>query len=214
MLYLVIREDQWDHIYILKIRDEKSQHPINPLLFNELKIKDYYRPKIIKLAIYPVDKHSMINGVNDTLYLNLSGWGLEHKIATNDNIKISGSVSFGISTYDLMNDIPNKNGVFSVVLYHDTISIFDLEMNRLSFSTTRYINSLIDYSNYKKSKTRIIRTQIDTNNKLTNYKSVINNGIIVFDDTLSHSMKYVVKDAYGNVSELSFSILGEINNCK
>jgi len=28
-----------------EIRNELSQHPINPLLFEDIKIKDYYRPK-------------------------------------------------------------------------------------------------------------------------------------------------------------------------
>ncbi len=191
-----------------EIRDERTQHPLNPLLFSSIKVKDYYRPKITKLAIYPVDKNAKINGANDTVYYELSGWGVEHKITGNPKITVSGRVSFGISTYDLMNDVSNKNGVFSTKLYYDSLLMYDLNMSSLSFKTTRFVNSLIDYSYYKKTKTRIVRTQIDTNNILDNYQSIINNGIIEFNDTLFHKMRYEVRDAYNNVAELSFKVKG------
>ena len=197
-----------------EIREEKSQHPVNPLLFSTIKTKDYYRPKITKLAIYPVDDNSTINGEHDTIYLEIEGWGTEHKLKGNPEIIVSGRISFGISTYDLMNDIPNKNGVFDIKLFHDTTLVFDLNMNKLSFNTTRYINSLIDYSYYKKTKTRIVRTQVDTNNLLNNYVTVQDNGIIDFSDTLVHSMTFEVKDAYNNISKLRFKIVGGINDSK
>ncbi len=79
-------------------------------------------------------------------------------------------------------------------------------MNELSFNTTRYINSLIDYNYYKISKSRIIRTEIDTNNLLEAYVSVQNNGIIIFNDTLTHNMTFEIRDVYSNTSKLSFTI--------
>ncbi len=195
-----------------EIRDVATQHPLNPLLFSSIKVKDYFRPKITRLVIYPVDLNSSINGLNDTLFLDISGWGADHKISNLDEIKISGKVSFGISTYDLMNEIPNKNGVFSTKLIHDTNTVFELEMKRLSFNTTRYINSLVDYGYYKTSKTRVVRTQVDTNNMLNNYSTVINNGIIEINDTLNHHFIFEVKDAYSNLAQLSFDVMGSLNN--
>jgi hypothetical protein len=191
-----------------EIRDLRSQNPLNPLLFNSIKINDYYRPKIKLLAIYPVNKSSIIDGKNDTVYFDISGWGENHKLKDNPTIKVSGSISFGIATYDLMNDIPNKNGVYSGKVYVDDNKVFDIKMDRLSFKTGRYINSLIDYSYYKKSKTRLIRTQVDTNNMFKNYVNVINNGIITIDDTLSHNIRFEISDAYDNFSSLNFSLVG------
>ncbi len=191
-----------------EIRDLRSQNPLNPLLFNTIKINDYYRPKIKLLAIYPVDKFSTINGKNDTVYFDISGWGENHRLRNNPTINISGSISFGIATYDLMNDIPNKNGVYSNKVYVDNNKVFDIKMDRLSFKTGRYINSLIDYSYYKKSKTRLIRTQVDTNNMFKNYVNVINNGIITIDDTLSHNIRFEIRDAYDNLASLEFDVIG------
>lgn len=194
-----------------EIREEKSQHPLNPLLFKSIIVKDYYRPKISKLVIYPVDSNSTINGLRDTAFFEIAGWGIEHRIKENPEIKVSGRISFGISTHDLMNKIPNKNGVYSTKLFHDTSLVFELNMNRLSFNTTRYINSLIDYSYFIKTKRRVVRTEVDTNNLLNNYITVKNNGIIDFNDTLTHIMAFEVADAYDNKSMLSFTVKSLVN---
>ncbi|MFK5855059.1 MAG: M23 family metallopeptidase [Bacteroidota bacterium] len=189
-----------------EIREEKSQFPVNPLLNKNIKIKDFYRPSISKLVIYPVDNSSTINGKHDTLFLEIAGWGLEHRIKEAQNITVSGRISFGIGTIDRMNDVSNKNGVFSTKLYYDSSLVFSLNMNMLSFNTTRYINSLIDYSYFVKSKKRIIRTEIDTNNLFNNYNTIVNNGLINFTDTTVHYLSYEVEDAYGNISKLNFKV--------
>jgi len=196
---------QGPHLHF-EIREEKSQHPVNPLLNKNIKIKDFYRPSISRLAIYPVDYSSTINGKHDTLYLDIAGWGLEHRIKNNTEIVVSGRISFGISTIDRMNDISNKNGVYSIKLFHDSILFFHMNMSELSFNTTQYNNSVIDYSYYKKTKKRIVSTQIDTNNIFNNYKLVKNNGIINFNDSLTHILTYEVKDAYDNTAILNFKI--------
>ena len=189
-----------------EIRKEATQHPVNPLLFSSIAVEDYTRPKILELAVYPVDKQSGINGSNDTAFFSVGGWGEEHYLNSKKDITVSGRVSFGIRTYDVMNDVSNKNGVYTIDLFMDTVRVFGFVADELSFATTRYINSLIDYSYFKKRKRRLVRTQIDTNNRLFNYRDVLSNGIFSFTDTLVHDMKYVVKDAYGNTSVLKFSV--------
>ena len=189
-----------------EIRDEATQFPINPLLFESIKVKDFTRPTISGIAIYPIGANSSVNGSYDTLFLGVEGWGEKHRIAGNTKIKVNGSIAFGISTYDKMNEINNKNGVYKIVLELDSAEVFGVEMNKLSFSTTRYINSLIDYGHYKEKGSRYIRTQIDTNNRLFIYRGVVSNGIYNFDDTLKHNLEFVVKDAYGNKSTLKFDV--------
>ncbi len=189
-----------------EIREEASQHPVNPLLFESIAVKDFYRPKILGLAIYPVDDNASINGKNDTVFYSVGGWGEDHYLQGKPEIELSGKVSFGVRAYDPMNDIANKNGVYTIDFYEDTIQIFGLEMNKISFATTRYLNSLIDYGHFKKAKSRLVRTQIDTNNRLFNYRDVLENGIIQFSDNAVHQMKYVIKDLYGNTSVLKFKV--------
>ncbi len=189
-----------------EIRDEATQHPLNPLLFSAIKVKDFYRPKILEMAVYPVDSNSFINGEQDTLFLEVNGWGEQHRLKHQSPIFILGRVSFGIRTYDVMNDLPNKNGVFEVKLMSDSSQIFGLKQNKLSFATTRYINSLVDYGTFIKTKKRFIRTQIDTNNMLFNYQQVANNGIFQLKDSLNHNFTWLISDAYGNLSKLPFEV--------
>ena len=195
-----------------EIRELESQYPVNPLFNKNIKIKDYYRPKITKLAIYPVDDSSFINGKQDTLYLDIEGWGLKHRIKDNEKISASGNISFAISTIDLMNDISNKNGVYSIKFLEDTLNLFQIDMEKLSFSTTRYINSIIDYSYFMQNKKRLVKTQVDTNNNYNFYKKVVNNGILNINDTLTHNLTYEITDVYGNISNLKFDITGEITD--
>lgn len=195
-----------------EIREEDSQFPVNPLFFKGIDVKDFYRPKITYLAIYPVDNNTLINGKNDTLVYPVEGWGQIHRLVGNPPIEVSGRVSFGLASYDLMNEIANHNGIFNIELLLDTSVIFSLSMEKISFGTTRYINSLIDYPYYKLEKQRLIRSQIDTNNLLFNYENVVNNGIVDFNDSLMHPLTYSVKDVYGNISSLPFKIQSVIGD--
>lgn len=192
-----------------EIREEANQQPVNPLLFKSLKIKDFTRPKITEIAIYPVNENSLINGKHDTAFYTVSGWGEEHYLINQPKIEVSGRISFGISAHDLMNEIPNKNGVYTIEMMVDTVQVFGLRMDQLSFSTTRYINSLIDYGYYKRMKRRLVRTEVDTNNLLKVYQNVTTNGIVDFNDSLEHRIVFNVSDAYGNLAKLSFDLVSD-----
>ena len=189
-----------------EIRGGKAQYPINPLLFGSIKVTDNLTPKIVQLAIYPVFPGSRINSKPDTLVLPVAGHGKTCYLKNNPVIHVQGEVSFGLRTYDVMNGTHNKNGIYSLKLYEDTTLVYALKMDKLSFSTGRYVNSLIDYNYYEKTGKRLVRTQLDTNNRLGNYRKVLGHGIFVFHDTLPHHFRYVVSDAYGNTAALKFTV--------
>ena len=197
-----------------EIRDSKSQNPLNPLLFKGIRIKDVQAPKLVQLVIYPVNHFSTINGKRDTAFYWIAGKGMHCFIKGNPLIKVAGPVSFGIRTYDVMGGRPNHNGIYQIELFEDARRVFDITFNRFSFQTTRYVNSLIDYNYFQKKGKRIVRTQVDTNNRLPVYKKVQNRGIFPFRDTLVHHFEFRVKDAYGNASKVPFRIqwLGNVAN--
>ena len=190
-----------------EIRDAGNQHPMNPLLFNSIKIKDHAKPRIIELAVYPVGEESVINDMADTLFVPVQGgsgkYGLKESL-----IKVHGKVSFGLRAYDRMDETRNKNGIYREQLYIDSSLVFDVEMKELSFYTARYINSLVDYHYYQKKKRRLIRSELDTNNQLAIYRTVLENGVFDFEDTVPHKVQYLVKDAYGNSSVFTFEVQG------
>jgi hypothetical protein len=191
-----------------EIRDAGNQHPLNPLLYKSIKIKDRTKPVIAELAVYPVGNSSVVNNGTDTLFLPVVRKGNTYSLKNDQAINVSGKIAFGLRAYDKMDEINNKNGIYEEKLYLDSVLVFDIQMKELSFYTTRYINSLIDYNYYQKKKRRLIRTELDTNNQLTIYRTIKNNGVFNFDDTLSHQLEYMVKDAYGNSSRFMFLVKG------
>lgn len=189
-----------------EIREEATQFPINPLFFNSIHVKDEISPRIEELGIYPLNEQTLINGKNDTAYFTVEKRGGKYGLSSKKKISISGEFSLGIRTYDQMNNISNKNGIYQIELSLDNEEVYVLEMDRLSFSTVRYINSLIDYNYYKTKKRRLIRTQIDTNNRIFNYRDVKNNGIFSFSDSLIHNFEWKVSDSYHNSALFDFEV--------
>ena len=191
-----------------EIRDAANQHPLNPLLFKSLKISDDKSPVVAQLVIYPVGDSSCINGLHDTSFFKVMAYKGRYGLKADSAIKVHGKVAFGLRAYDRMDKTHNKNGVFSEQLSIDSVAVFEIKMDELSFYTSRYINSLIDYRYFMENKRRVVRTQLDTNNRLAIYRIVKNNGIFAFDDTLTHHLEYVVSDAYGNKSRFAFRVKG------
>ncbi|MCF8364884.1 MAG: M23 family metallopeptidase [Bacteroidales bacterium] len=188
-----------------EIRKTAGQIPVNPLLF-DFHVKDFIRPKVIGLKIFPANEYSLINGKNEISSPPLAGWGPEYRIKSGDTLSLSGEFYFGLNTYDQLNDSDNKNGVFSIAFYIDSNLVFSQAMDEFNFSESRFVNSLIDYSGFINQQTRYQKTYIQPNNRLSIYDHVEGNGIFSFLDGDFHTLKYVVKDASGNESILTFTI--------
>lgn len=191
-----------------EIRDGRTQETLNPLKFG-LKIKDFVRPNIFRLAVYPEDESARISAKNTPLILPVEGWGEQHRVNENQPISAWGELSFGISTHDTHNDTPNKNGVYSIEMLVDEVKVFSYTANRFAFDESRYINSMIDYGFFIRNKSRIIRTKIDPFNKLRMYGDMESKGSFVVDEERTYKAEFIVTDYHGNISKLPFTIQGK-----
>ena len=131
-----------------EIRETKNQQPINPLQFG-FKVKDDIPPKLLKLKIYAFDT-TLIDGYNSNKTYDL--FQKEGEYFINEIPEISGPFAMGIYTYDQSNGSYNKNGVYNINLFVDTIKYYEFKADKLNFNTTRYINAHIDY--YEKKQTK------------------------------------------------------------
>jgi len=188
-----------------EIRETIDQVPVNPLLL-EFPVKDFIRPKIGRLMIYPYGNFSLIDGQNKPLEQKLAGWGPDYRLKNNDTIQVSGNIYLGIETHDVLNAAKNKNGVYSIQVFIDSVEVYAHKLEKFSFTESKYINSLIDYNYYSENKKRIQKTYVEPANQLSIYSEVFNNGIFEFIDNDIHMITYVVKDIYENESVLKFSI--------
>jgi len=178
-----------------EIRDERTQEPINPLLFG-IQVKDFIRPTIQSVRVYPEAKKPFS--------LELAGWGENYRLKAGDTIGLPKRFYLGINTIDKQNDTKNNNGVFEVDLFLDSVQVYGNRQERLNFSTGRYINAFIDYAYYYTFKRRYQKAYVGEQNKLDIYTKVKNKGWINLSDDAIHKIRYQVKDANGNVSVLSF----------
>lgn len=178
-----------------EIRYTDTQEPVNPLFFG-LKIKDNIKPCIKGLAIYPLE-NSIVNGSTFPFYT----YTIE-----NLQFEVAGNIAFGINVFDQADGSNNKNGPYSIELFADEKLIFSITSYKYSYSETRYVNSLIDYSYFINNKERFIRTEIDEFNKLSVYD--VKDGSVAVNQGDTLKMKYVVKDYNNNVSILPFTLIG------
>ncbi len=198
-----------------EVREAKSEYPVNPLLFRGIHVVDHRHPKIYRLAIYSKNSGNCEKNILDTTIYLVSGTGKNCYIRNHPVIKVSSPFSLGLQSDDGMDHISNRDGDYSLKLYKDGKLVWGIEMNKISFYTSRYINSLIDYNYYEKTKRHLIRTEVDTNNRVPNYFSVQNDGIFHLRDKKVHHFKYEVADIYGNTAIFKFSVqAAPIKNCK
>jgi len=186
-----------------EIRDAATQETINPLLFG-LIVKDMIPPKINSIRIYPYGENSLANFSDNPLSIEVSGSDGRYFTKTKDTVKVTGNIIFGIEAFDYLDGSELKTGVTTIELRVDSIKYFSQTLDRFAFAETRYVNSIIDYPFFLRLGKKIQRSFVAPNNKMSIYTGLIHKGVVNFVDSKPHKVQYIVKDVYGNRSELAF----------
>ena len=189
-----------------EIRDN-AERPINPMLFG-IDVKDTRKPIISSVYAYPIGANSHVNGSNKKQKLRIipqkNG---DYKI---EDLNAFGTIGFAIATIDKQDLAANKNGVYNISTYYNGVQNLEINFKRFSFSETKHLNRLIDYSHFKENKERLQKLFIEENNPLSMYDNIINNGYITLYDSTSSVYKAKIKDFKGNQTQLDFTIKGDI----
>lgn len=188
-----------------EIRDTKTEKVINPLLFG-LKIQDTIAPRIQKLIAYPLGPNSTINASTKKQILGIKR-NAENSYITN-RISASGKVSFGLGVYDLLGKESNKNGVFSIEMLVNGKRHYYHDVETFSFSETKFINLHIDYPYFSRYKSRIQKTFVEEENRLSIYDGSINKGVVNIQEGLNYQIELIVSDFSGNTSSVKIPVLG------
>ena len=186
-----------------EIRNTKTEHSLNPLKFG-FDIADDIKPTISKIKIYPFE-NSVINGKPFEQSFKIKKEVDSYTLNSSTPI-IKGKVAFSISTYDKLNGSYNKNGVYSIKLFVDSLLIYHFQIDEIDFSETRYLNAHIDYKEKKIKQNKYHRCYKLPNNKLSIYKEMLKKGIVDFNDDTTHFVQFEVTDIQKNTSYLSFNI--------
>lgn len=186
-----------------EVRDSKTQETINPLLFG-FEMNDRVPPKIFSVKIYPYGENSLVDYADHPLSIGVAGTNGRYSLKTNDTVKVAGNIIFGIEAFDYLDNNELKTGTTTIELYVDTTRYFLQALERFEFSETRYVNSIVDYPAFITSGKKILRSYIAPNNKMDIFRGQKRNGLVNFTDAKLDKVRYVVKDIFGNKSELVF----------
>ncbi len=192
-----------------EIRDSKTEHIINPLLFG-LKVKDDKHPTIQKLMIFPLDNDSRVNNSNTKTGIPIKNLGDGKYVA--ERFTASGNIGLGISVFDRLNGAMNKNGIYSLEMKINGKRVYYHDVETFSFSESKYINLHIDFEHYIRYKKRFQKTFRAPKNKLSLYKNLINEGVINIKPLENYNIEIVAKDLEGNTSLLRIPVKGVKNN--
>jgi len=192
-----------------EIRNTKTEKIVNPLLFG-LNPEDTISPVFQSLKAYPIGANSRINNQHKSFILSVNE--IEKGNYSTDRILASGSIGFGVRVFDRLNNVSNKNGIYSLEMRVNGKRFYYHTVETFSFTESKFINLHIDYPHYKKFNRRYQKTYKETANNLTTYKNLINNGIIAIKNGLNYSIEIIAKDFKGNTSSLKIPILGKKPN--
>ncbi|MGQ1909421.1 M23 family metallopeptidase [Marinifilum sp. RC60d5] len=194
-----------------EIRDTKSEHPLNPLLFG-FKIKDTTPPKIFNLYIYPLDSISSVNGKNVRQKFPVTFYNNAYHLKSDPKISLAGNIGFAINTNDYLDNTWGKCGIYKMqVKVNDTL-ISDYSFNEFSFDESRYINSHMDYELNILENRRVHKTFKDKNNKLSIYTKFRNNGIFNFINGEKYKIDFICSDTKNNIAKLRVYARGVSSN--
>jgi hypothetical protein len=188
-----------------EIRDTKTQNPLNSQLFG-LYFKDDVSPVIRGITVYDIGKDVFDEHTPRRHQSIKALGGGKYALASSAPIPVNGRFGLGINAIDKHTGTTFSFGVYSIELLLDGKSISTIVFEELSFSTSRALNSYIDYPYFMKTKAKIQKSFKDPNNTAPIYKQLQNLGFIELKDNNLHQIEYVVKDVHGNTSRANFTV--------
>jgi hypothetical protein len=180
-----------------EIREEKSEIPVNPLLVYD--VKDEIKPELTHLAIYST---ADTNNVKRMASLPVKYIGEKLSLSKYTHVLTENTFAIGFAGYDRANGSSNKNNIYEAKLLLDDKLIYHHQLNTISFDNGRYVNVFSEKDGGVKFQKCFLPNCYD----IAIYKSVVNSGKIVLNDTLSHKVSLQINDEKGNKNTLTFFV--------
>jgi murein DD-endopeptidase MepM/ murein hydrolase activator NlpD len=187
-----------------EIRDEKTEMPINPLLFG-IEVRDTIAPILKTITIYPFE--GTVNGKTEkqkfNTYIDNSGnYFLKGKI------KCNGKIAIGFEATDKSENDSVLLGIYKVRLRVNNQLVYSYSFDKFSFDKTKYVNAHIDFAEKIDSSHIIERCYLLPGNNFTIYDSVANRGYINIVPGKKQFISLQISDFSANTSLLNFKIAG------
>ena len=190
-----------------EIREEKSERPLNPLLFG-LPVVDNLPPQLRSVRIYPVMQNGIVEYTDSARSYEIFKYDTIYSVAVQDYIKVYGTCMFGFDVFDQQEGSTAELGIYSGELYVDGIKSYAWINDQVDFDETRYANAHSDYLMRKRDGINIERCfRLPGNFATAIYPDTNLTGYTEFTGDESHDIRFVARDFSGNTCEITFQVL-------
>lgn len=176
-----------------EIRDEKTEVPLNPLLF--YRIEDNTKPTIDRIGIY---------NLSDTAApMFIEQYAVNGTKVKKDSITVATSiVGMAFSGFDRFTASGSKNNIYDVKVYFDGKLTYHHQLDNIAFSEARYVNEFTEME----GKFLFQRCFIPSLYPAGMYKKAMLKGRLFLLDTLYHKIQLVFGDENKNETMIEFQL--------
>lgn len=193
-----------------EVRDTESEEVLDPIEYFKEKITDTRPPKIQGILICPMEGKGVVNGSSRKLELK-PVTAKNGKQTLTGKIEAWGEIGLAVKAYDYMDNTTNIYGVKEITLRLDSQVVYHSDLDRFAFDETRFLNSYVDYEQWKEYRSFYMRSFIEPGNRLR-FMDAANRGIVRIDEEKTYHLTYTLADAFGNIAKLSVWIEGKEQN--
>lgn len=192
-----------------ELRDTKTEEALNPLVYG-FEISDHKAPVIKSLKVYSLTEEGyQIPGKSKiaSVYNDKSGYHIKGDLLEipADYCSGKGGVGFAFDVVDLLDGATNICGLYGSTLKKMNDTLFQQQIDRVSFDHSRFINSHKDYQEYIQSKRKFHKSFKTEHNPLTIYPTN-EQGIVFIKPGEQVPLRYQAYDTKGNKSQLNFQL--------
>jgi murein DD-endopeptidase MepM/ murein hydrolase activator NlpD len=191
-----------------EIRTSGDQHPTNVLKYG-FDIKDRLPPRFLQFFLYPEGDSSHVNQSRLKFSSTVISRNGTCTPASGPVVTACGTIGCGVEVFDYLDGVPNRCGVYRLVLYVNGSPVYQYTMDEFAFSETRFVNAHMDYGEWFTSGTRVHRLYRLPNDRLRIYQGLVSDGMLKVEPGREYDLRVVASDVAGNTAELNFRIRGE-----
>jgi len=183
-----------------EIRNTKSEHPLNPLLFG-FDVKDNIAPIPLTVGVY---------NMNESIYeqtpkvIGLKKKGDVYTIT--DTVMVNSSLAgVSVNINDFMNGSNNSLNYYTADIFMDSVLQGRITLDDIGYDETRYMHAFIDYKTKKLTGNWMQNMFQLPNNRLDHIYSWSNpnNGKLDIADRQAHRVHILFADAFNNKTTVS-----------
>lgn len=186
-----------------EIRDTKSEHVLNELLFG-LPFTDTRAPQAKSIAVYNAGTSIY---EQDPVLLQTVPEGKSYGIRPPVLQLPFREIYVGVQAQDYTNNSANWLGIYEMKLYLDDQLQAQTRLEELDFSLNRYVNAYADYKTKEKKGVWYQGLYRLPNNKLDVYPYLnAQNGALDLGDSMEHEVLIELADPAGNKATVRFKV--------